>query len=174
MSAVKRKRPVKKTSEKSSVVQLVPQEHGGALQQGNPGNAGGGRPKDVVRQKLALLAQGKGITFLDNTLAGKIEVQLVGKCQHCQKENEKPQGEAFGEFFASVLEKVQTSVDQRLKANEQALKYGVGTKDELPDVKDDPRVVAFVEKFKSVLKRNVGTAVYDTIIQELAIEVVND
>lgn len=42
-----------KTSEKTAV--LVPQPHGGALQIGNPGNVGGGRPPKAFKAFLAEL-----------------------------------------------------------------------------------------------------------------------
>ena len=45
---------MRKTSAKTS--DLVPQKHGGALRQGNPGNRGGGRLPDEFRAKMRELA----------------------------------------------------------------------------------------------------------------------
>jgi hypothetical protein len=47
-----RPQPAKKTAAKTAAVQLVPQPHGGALATGGiPGNAGGGRPPSIVRER---------------------------------------------------------------------------------------------------------------------------
>lgn len=55
----KKRKPKAKTSVESSgptEVELVPQPHGGALQVGNPGNRGGGRPPDEWKALLAKLS----------------------------------------------------------------------------------------------------------------------
>ena len=39
-----------KTAKETTVGELIPQPHGGALRRGNPGNRGGGRPSHAVKQ----------------------------------------------------------------------------------------------------------------------------
>lgn len=70
-----------KTSEKSSVA-LVEQPHGGAIQIGNPGNKGGGRPRDQIRAD-ALEALTKGPGKLAQILDGVSYTTHVGKCEAC-------------------------------------------------------------------------------------------
>lgn len=60
----------------------------------------------------------------------------------------------------------------RIKAVTDMGRLGISDKE--VDVKDDPRVVAFVEKVQLVIKRNVGTSVYEAIMAELRVEVMND
>ena len=54
-------RPSKKTSVKTSVGELVPQPHGGALSPGNPGNRGGGRPPNEFKATLRELVDRKEV-----------------------------------------------------------------------------------------------------------------
>lgn len=80
------------------------------------------------------LGAAKGLPFLSGLLDGKIPVRLVGTCASCKTESVMD-----SDWLSDLMEKVGTSVDHRLKANEQALKYGLGTKEEMtivsPDVK---------------------------------------
>jgi len=114
----------------------VPQANGrGALYRGGvKGNKGGGRPKDQVRAKLTKLANGKGLRFLNKLMDGEVEVQLVGECPHCHETTDMD-----AKWLTIASEAVHTSVEHRLKGNEQALKYGIGIKDEV-DVKSHPDV----------------------------------
>jgi hypothetical protein len=79
----------------------------------------------VIREKLRGIAAGKGVGFLAGLMDGEIPVQFVGSCPHCHKACEIPENEE-----ERLEELVAASVEQRLKANEQALKYGVGTQNE--------------------------------------------
>jgi len=57
---------------KSSVAELVPQSHGGALQRGNPGNKGGGRRPDEFRRKMRELASSdRAIAYLRECVHGE-------------------------------------------------------------------------------------------------------
>jgi hypothetical protein len=61
-----------KTPEKSSEPELVPQPHGGALQRGNPGNKGGGRPPDEFKAKMRELASNDEVlSYLEQCLKGE-------------------------------------------------------------------------------------------------------
>lgn len=114
---------------------LVSQPHGGALWQGPAANpvAGPGRPPDTVRAAYRELGATKGLKLIDKTLDGEIVVSLVGKCPKCKYEGAMPDGLEL----AGLVKQVRATVDQQLKANEQALKYGLGTKDEL-DIANHP------------------------------------
>src|SRR5690348_17498928 len=48
----KRVRTTRKTTEKPTVGQLVPQPHGGALRHGGPNKGGTGRPPDAIRAAM--------------------------------------------------------------------------------------------------------------------------
>lgn len=85
--------------------------------------AGTGRPRDAVREKLLAIAQGKGLGFLGNLMDGKVQVSLVGTCPKCSYVGKMPEMREIQE----IVNKVTASVDQRLKGNEQALKYGLGS-----------------------------------------------
>lgn len=85
--------------------------------------AGTGRPRDEVREKLLGIAQGKGIGFLSNLMDGKIDVALIGKCPQCQYVGDMPDADGI----ESIMDRVHASVDHRIKGNEQALKYGLGS-----------------------------------------------
>lgn len=135
------------------------------LSRGKIGNKGGGRPKDVVREKLTKLAQGKGLRFLNKLMDGKVEVQLVGECPHCHETADVDAG-----WVESVVNLLSTSVDQRLKGLEQAFKYGIGTKDEV-DVTNHPEVQQFVARLARATIEIVGEDTYRQIaarVQELA------
>lgn len=119
---------VKKTGPKAGAV--VPQKHGGAIYQGAPKNpvAGTGRPPEVIRAAMRELGATKGLPFLSGVLDGKIDVQFVGTCPRCKAIQPLPEGEALDTLVDAVSGAVRASVDHRLKANEQAFKYGLGEK----------------------------------------------
>lgn len=131
------KKPVKKAGPKAGT-DLIPQPHGGRIWQGAPANpvAGPGRPPDAIRAQMRELGAAKGIPFLEDVLDGRIRFTLVGQCSECGEES-KP---AASDWLKGLTDQIRASVDQRLKANEQAFKYGMGTKDEIsvvhPDVVD--------------------------------------
>lgn len=137
-AATKRsKRPksaAKRAEAASAMPVLIPQAHGGALLSGGqPGQTPGtGRPKNEIRERLRGIAFGKGLGFLDETLDGKVTVQLFGKCMHCGETS--PIDPVVQK---SLLDRISASVDQRLKANEQALRFGVGTQSEQVISDDD-------------------------------------
>ena len=137
----KKPKSVKKSESKPAPGSLVPAKNGGAIRHGSlPGNTPGtGRPPDAIRAAMRELGAVKGLPFLDEVLDGKIPMQLVGTCPECGKESEMDS--LWAKEFA---DRVRASVDQRLKANEQALKYGMGTKDELSVV--HPDVVARLDR----------------------------
>jgi hypothetical protein len=85
------------------------------------------------------LSATKGLALLDGVLDGVVSVGIVGKCQHCGEV-----GEVDAEYMKDLAESVKLSVDHRLKANEQALKYGLGTKNELSVV--SPEVIERLQK----------------------------
>ncbi|HJQ53475.1 MAG TPA: hypothetical protein VJ825_06495 [Gemmatimonadaceae bacterium] len=148
---------------------LVPRPNGrGALYNGGtPGNKGGtGRPKEEVRERLVGIAAGNGFEFLDKLMSGEIVVGLVGKCESCG-EMGKPH---TAEEIKYLLERVGTSVDQRLKGLDTALRYGVGTKDEL-DIRNHPEVQAFMQRHAQATVEVAGEEAYKKIaarIKQLA------
>lgn len=98
---------------------LVPQPHGGALR---PGNRGGGRPKDKVREKLQRIAQGDSVPFLKSLVKGAVRVRFVGRCPHCGKDAEPDET-----WTIQAVAALNENARARLIANEQVLKYGIGT-----------------------------------------------
>jgi hypothetical protein len=146
----------------------VRQSHGGAIYQGAPANpvAGSGRPRDEVREQLVGLAKGKGIPFLDNLLDGTVMVRLVSKCRKCGNEG-KPLSD---DEASNLISRIGATVDQRLKGLDQALRYGIGTKDEL-DVRSHPEVQRFVLIHAKATREIAGDKLYQKIaerIRELA------
>lgn len=124
------KKPAKKTGRKTDrprkMGKLVPQPHGGAILDGMAKNhvPGPGRPPDEIRAKLRELGATKVVPFLEELFSGKVSVSLLGKCDACA--HEQPISE---EIVAHFMERVQTSIDHRLKASDQAFKYGLATKE---------------------------------------------
>ena len=106
----------------------VAQPRGGFLWQGKAPNhvAGPGRPKEELRAKIRELGAEKGLPFLAGILAGRVDVQLVGTCDACQ--HEQP---ITHEWKDRALQKLASSVDQRMKATDLSLKYGLGTMKEV-------------------------------------------
>lgn len=109
---------------------LVPQPHGGALLPGGTGAPGTGRPKDVVREKLLYVANGKGLDFLTALMEGQVRVQLIGTCPHCQEETPLDP-----KALSHLLDQISTSIDQRLKGLDIALRHGLGKDDGETDQK---------------------------------------
>jgi hypothetical protein len=68
----------------------------------------------------------KGLPFLEALLDGKIYFVQVGACTNCGKESEPTDAK-----LKQLRQRIRTSVGQRLKALEQAWKYGLGTRNEL-------------------------------------------
>jgi hypothetical protein len=165
----KRKSLSKKSPNKRPIGKLVPQPGGrGAIWQGPPAHpvAGSGRPKDEVRAKLARIANGSGIRFLDGLMSGKVIVRLVGKCRNCGKVHQT----LTGDEMSKLITRIGVSVDQRLKGNEQALRYGVGVKDEL-DIRSHPEVQRFVLLHAKATREIAGDEMYQKIaerVRELA------
>jgi hypothetical protein len=162
-------RPRPKPTGKTPGGKLVPQAHGGAIRQGgNPGNVGGtGRPKDELREKFIGLAVGKGVPFLDRLLDGKIRIRLVHVCEHCGKKATEPRSDVELE---ELVNGIRASVDQRLKALDPCLRYGLGTKDEL-DIRSHPDVQKFIAVHARATREIAGDETYHRIaerVQELA------
>lgn len=130
------KRPITPLVTSPSVI-LTREVNGGKLRVGNPGNRGGkGRPKEEIREKLRDLAFGKGIPFLKETMQGNVRVRFVGTCPHCHQESEPDE-----KTLEKLEEYVGTTVEHRLKANDQALKFGVGTQNESLDLEEGKALV---------------------------------
>src|SRR5574340_885319 len=113
----------------STMPVLIPQPHGGALLSGGvPGNRGGGRLKDEIRQRLQRVTDEQGVAFLEDVLAGRVTVEFVGTCPNCHAETRG------SDMSAAYLERLEAAarvtVAHRLQAVEQALRYGVGTQTE--------------------------------------------
>lgn len=125
-SAKKAKKSVKKTVRKPVPSDMVPARNGGRIWNGPAANpvAGPGRPKEEVRAKYLSLGATKGFDFLDSLLDGKVTVSLLGKCEACAHEQPINQ-----EIVEHIIERVGVSIDHRLKANEQAMKYGTTAKE---------------------------------------------
>lgn len=164
----KTKQPVKKPNVRTksagkSAARLpakIPQAHGGALLTGGmPGNPGGGRPPDAIRAQLRELGAVKGAAFLSDVLDGRITYTLTGKCSECGAES-KPTDH---DWLKTLTEQIRASVDQRLKANEQALKYGLGTKDEV-SVTNNPQFIAAVQVVRDELEHEFGAERVDAAI----------
>ena len=153
----------KVTKSKSGVKSgtLVRQPHGGAIRVGSQkGNTPGtGRPPDEIRAKLREIGVSKGVPFLSDVLDGKITFTLTGVCSECGKES-KPTDALW---LRVLTDQITASVDQRLKANEQAFKYGLGTKDEI-SVTDHPKFREAVAVVRAELEAEFGADRVDAAI----------
>ena len=100
--------------------------NGGMLWAGPAANpvGGTGRPPDQIRAKLRELGYTKALPFLTDLLSGKVSVSLLGKCDACG--HDQPISE---ELVEQWMERVKANTDQRLKASEQTMKYGLQTKE---------------------------------------------
>ena len=119
-----------------------------------------------MRAKLARLANGGGIHFLENLMAGRVVVRLTGKCRKCGAVHDA----LSDEETSKLLTRIGVTVDQRLKGNEQALRYGVGVKDEL-DIRSHPEVQRFVLLHAKATREIAGDEMYQKIaerVRELA------
>lgn len=102
----------------------VPAHGRGVLRVGGTNKGGPGRMPDVVRAKMRELGHSKSLPFLSDLLDGKVSVSLLGKCDACGHD----QG-ISEELMEQWLQRVNASVDQRLKAAEQTFKYGLQVKE---------------------------------------------
>ena len=97
----------------SKVGELIPQDHGGALRVGNPGNKGGGRTPDelraLFREPLAKL-----LPVVEQIAEAK-DIQEV-TCPHCDEKLE----------VVSWLK-----AGDKLKAVDLLARYGIGSRQEL-------------------------------------------
>ena len=97
----------------SKVGELVPQPHGGALRHGNPGNKGGGRTpneiRELMRQPLATLLP------IITRIAEAPDVEEV-ECPNCNEKVEVPSYRKDGD---------------KLKAVDLLARYGIGTRQEI-------------------------------------------
>lgn len=103
----------KMTKGTDKVGELVPQAHGGALRHGNPGNKGGGRTpneiRELMRQPLAKLLP------IITRIAEAPDVEEV-ECPHCNEKVEVPSYRKDGD---------------KLKAVDLLARYGIGTRQEI-------------------------------------------
>jgi len=107
--------------------ELIPQPHGGAIRWGGTNKGGAGRPRDEFRAELREIARSRGVPFLVEVLDGKVPIDFVGTCPKCKAEARRDFDPAYWQRLQAM---VQASVDQRLKAIEQMLRYGLGTQTE--------------------------------------------
>lgn len=116
--APKRSHKATKTAAKSPV--HIPQPHGGALLSGGvPGNRGGGRPPDMLGQKLREIGMVHAAPLLEDVMQGKIRLVWVGTCPKCKHVGELPEGDDLD----ALKDTIRTTVDQQLKASDQTLRY---------------------------------------------------
>lgn len=90
------------------------QAHGGALRTGNPGNKGGGRPKESLRRRMRRLL-GKSLELLERDL----NAQLDGTEPVLASSSVGPAGPQKGPLTRAEVQ----------KTAELAAKYGVGKED---------------------------------------------
>lgn len=90
------------------------QTHGGALRSGNPGNKGGGRPKESLRRRMRRIL-GKSLDLLERD----INAQLEGQEPVLASSSVGPAGPQKGPLTRAEVQ----------KTAELAAKYGVGKED---------------------------------------------
>jgi hypothetical protein len=150
----KSKRAREKTGRKAGT-NLVPQAHGGAINQGAPAHpvAGSGRPPSAIR---AVLRQGyeERVTLLTDLADGNaITVRTITSSKN-----------AKGERTVTSKKRVFTpGIGDRLAAMEQLARYGIGTTKEV----SVDAVKAKVEAMLNVLKERLEPALYDQLLPEL-------
>lgn len=136
-ATAKKKASRRKSSGKTSVP-LIAQPHGGALQVGNPGNKGGGRPRSHVRDDLLGTFDSAARPFLESVVRGdivsKIRIPVVSAAKHltCGKCGATGLQISSG-VPADVEVEIQASatVSQRIDVAELMARYGVGQMKEL-------------------------------------------
>lgn len=128
-----------KTAKKSAMPVLVPRPDGrGALLSGGmPGNAGGGRLPDPIKEGLREIARDDVVPHLRRIVQGTPLMPTIGVCEACG--HEQPFSEEYAELF---LTRVKVNEDHRLKASDIILKVVGNTKEVLIT---DPKAVAFFD-----------------------------
>ena len=119
---------------------LVPQKHGGALKQGNPGNKGGGRPRSVIRGRLSGVLEEHGVGVLEEILTAPREVTVTcDECGHTQ-EVKPPSSDA-----------------DRLRGVDVAAKYSVGIVKEVSVEEVVDRVQATAAAIQELMGEEAAT-----------------
>jgi len=111
---------------------LIPQSHGGALLPGGKrGNAGGGRPRDAIREAYVNVLTEHGVAFIRDVVEGRVVTPLPEGCEHCGHEPTN------GSVVETHALRMAPSVDARLRAIDIANRYGLGGRDEITVVSAD-------------------------------------
>lgn len=155
MVARRKGKPRKKKAGRKAGTNLVPQEHGGAINQGAPAHpvAGSGRPQSAVRAVLREAYEDR-IPFLRALADGKpITLRTATSSKH-----------ADGKRTVESKKRVFTpGIADRLAAMEQLARYGIGTTKEV----SVDAVKAKVEAMLGVLKLKLPEELYKELLPEL-------
>lgn len=115
-----RKRSVKRSAPKIEVGVLIPQPGGGALSPGNPGNRGGGRPKDIFREKCReAFNRIDGLKIVEDIATGTLDDV---KPQDRQRALEFLKNNGWGQA-PLVVELEQEQQGSRFRTGEEAMKW---------------------------------------------------
>lgn len=144
-------------------MQLVAQAHGGALQVGNPGNSGGGRPRSIIRDDVLLSFDGKSREFLDQVVTGEIvskmripvlSVTKYLKCMDCSGKNFGPVEGALSDLLLVDVEVgCSATVSQRLDVAEMQMRYGLGAVKEITVDNVRERVNRTLDALQSMMSK---------------------
>ena len=138
--------------------QLVPQPHGGAIRWGGTNKGGTGRPKDELRAMLLEIGRDTAAPFLESVLDGDVTVRLVGTCSHCHKDTD-----ITDEWEDQLEDAVGRSVETRIRASEQALKYGLGTQKEVSVQNVRERMERTLELIQRMVEPEAAKALIEAI-----------
>jgi hypothetical protein len=142
----------KKAARPGTRATLVPQDHGGALQVGNPGNRGGGRPPSELRARLRG-SFAERIPVIEDIADGEVmtrkEFPVISVLRHvhcpkCGGDLHMNCTDAIEAMSITIVGKVSATPKDRIAAIDLAAKYGLGTKDEISIV--SPDVLARLEQ----------------------------
>lgn len=105
----------------------APQPHGGALMVGGvPGNAGGGRPKEVLRHAMReAFTEKKGVRFIAGVMAGEVGEKVVVTT-------------GVGEDARTQVVTLPAKIRDRLYAAELLMDRGYGKPPQELTIEDDP------------------------------------
>lgn len=141
--------------------------HGGTIRAGSlPGtNAGGaGRTPEAIRQSLREMTVVQAVPFLAQVMEGRIEVQFIGQCPRCQAYQPLPEGEDLDTLVDACRDAIRASVDHRLKATAETMKYALPVKADATSLEEHPEWQSRIGALRQALVELCGEELAGQVI----------